>query len=122
MNFLLIEALRKLHRYFGDDFKVECPTGSGTYLALDAVADELSRRFQALFLKDKTGRRPCQAAWPRFDDDPNFRDRLQFFEYFHGDTGRGCGASHQTGWTGIVALLIADSVQPRAEHPDAIEH
>ena len=88
----------------------------------DAVADELSRRFQSLFLKDATGRRALSGAWPRFDDDPNFRDRLQFFEYFHGDTGRGCGASHQTGWTGIVAVLIAEAAKRARRTPAAIEH
>jgi hypothetical protein len=114
INFLLIQALRKLNRYFGDEFRVECPTGSQNYLDLGEVANELSRRFQTLFLKDAAGRRASQAAWPRFDDDPNFRDRLQFFEYFHGDTGRGCGASHQTGWTGVVAVLIGDIGKPKA--------
>ena len=107
INFLLIEALRKLHRFYGADFKMACPTGSANLMDLGQIADELSRRFQALFAKGADGRRPFQAAWPRFDDDPNFRDRLQFFEYFHGDTGRGCGASHQTGWTALVALLMA---------------
>ena len=106
INYLLIQTLRKLHRFYGDDFQIACPTGSETFLSLAGVADELSRRFQSLFLKDSNGRRPCQAQWPRFDDDPYFRDRLQFFEYFHGDTGRGCGASHQTGWTALVASLM----------------
>ncbi len=114
VNFLLIESLRKLHRYFGDEFRVECPTGSQNYLNLDQVADEISRRFQSLFLKDASGRRAYQAQTPRFDDDPHFRDRLQFFEYFHGDTGRGCGASHQTGWTGVVAVLLAESAKRAA--------
>ena len=106
INFLFIRALRKLHRFFGDEFQIECPTGSKTFMNLSQVADELSRRVQSLFLKDASGRRPYQAEWPRFDDDPHFRDRLQFFEYFHGDTGRGCGAAHQTGWTGLIATLI----------------
>ena len=106
INFLFIRALRKLHRFFGDEFQIECPTGSKTFMNLSQVADELSRRVQSLFLKDASGRRPYQAEWPRFDDDPHFRDHLQFFEYFHGDTGRGCGAAHQTGWTGLIATLI----------------
>ena len=123
INFLLIEALRKLHRYFGDEFRVECPTGSQTYLTLDEIADELSRRFQSLFLKDADGSARLSGRDGRgFDDDPNFRDRLQFFEYFHGDTGRGCGASHQTGWTAVVAVLLADAAKPRRGTPDAIEH
>ena len=93
---------------------MECPTGSQTYLDLAEIADELSRRFQSLFLKDAAGRRAYQAETPRFDDDPDFRDRLQFFEYFHGDTGRGCGASHQTGWTAVVAVLLAESAKRAA--------
>ncbi|MDE3176092.1 MAG: glucosidase [Pseudomonadota bacterium] len=118
INFLLIEGLRKLHRFYGDEFRMECPTGSQTYMHLGEIADELSRRFCALFLKEGSGRRAYQAATPRFDDDPHFRDRLQFFEYFHGDTGRGCGASHQTGWSGVVALLLRDATRPS---PDAGE-
>jgi len=106
VNFLLIQALRKLHRYYGDAFRMACPTGSQTTLSLADIADELSRRFQTLFLRDARGRRAYHADTPRFDDDPHFRDRLQFFEYFDGDTGRGLGASHQTGWTGLVAVLL----------------
>jgi hypothetical protein len=117
INFLLIQALRKLHVYFGDAFQVECPTGSQTYLNLSQVADELSRRFQSLFLK-RDGRRVYQAQTPRFDDDPHFRDCLQFFEYFDGDDGRGCGASHQTGWTALVAALIAEGSTPPTANPE----
>ena len=106
VNFLLIQALRKLHRYYGDAFRMACPTGSQTTLSLAEIADELSRRFRTLFLRDARGRRAYHADTPRFDDDPHFRDRLQFFEYFDGDTGRGLGASHQTGWTGLVAVLL----------------
>ena len=122
INYLLIQALRKLHRYYGDDFQMACPTGSQTKLSLEGVADELSRRFQSLFLKGADGRRPFQAQWPRFDDDPDFRDRLQFFEYFHGDTGRGCGASHQTGWTAVVATLVRQPPRSNAGTKVSIEH
>jgi hypothetical protein len=107
VNYLLIESLRRFYRYYGDDFLVECPVGSGQHLNLDQVADELSRRLARLFLKDADGRRPVFGDSPRHATDPAFRDNLLFHEYFHGDTGRGIGASHQTGWTGLVALLLA---------------
>ncbi len=106
VNYLLIESLQQFHHYFGDDFTVECPTGSGHFLTLDGVADELSQRLIALFLLDDTGRRPVFGDAPRFRDDPRWRDRPLFYEYFHGDNGTGRGASHQTGWTGLVAKLI----------------
>jgi hypothetical protein len=109
MNYLLVESLRRFHSYYGDDFKVECPTGSGTFLTIAQVADELSRRVTRLFLKDRdTGRRPVLGYHPRLQDDPHFRDHVLFHEYFDGDTGRGVGASHQTGWTGLVSMLISD--------------
>ncbi|MHB8341045.1 MAG: MGH1-like glycoside hydrolase domain-containing protein, partial [Mycobacteriales bacterium] len=104
-NFLLIEALQKYHRYFGSAFRVDLPSGSGRPAALDAVADELSRRLIALFLQ-RDGRRPCNGGDPRLDADPLWCDLLTFHEYFHGDTGAGLGASHQTGWTALVAKLI----------------
>jgi hypothetical protein len=109
VNYLIIESLQKYHYYYGDDFKVECPTGSGRLLTLDQVAAELSRRLARLFLLDANGRRPYWGDDPRRSD-PLFRDHLEFFEYFHGDDGRGLGAAHQTGWTGLVAKLL----QPRA--------
>src|SRR6266496_3036847 len=118
VNFLLIESLKRFHRYYGDEFTVECPTGSGDYLNLDQVATELSRRLTRLFLKDETGRRPVFGESQRHRDDPAFRDNLLFHEYFHGDTGRGVGASHQTGWTGLVALLLRDT---SLEDPPAID-
>ncbi len=102
VNFLLIEALERYHHYYGDELKVECPTGSGVWMTLQEVADELSRRLRSLFLPDQHGSRPCHGADARFADDPNWSDLLLFHEYFHGDTGKGLGASHQTGWTGLL--------------------
>ena len=106
VNYLLIESLQKFHHYYGDDFKVECPTGSGIYVTLEQVAEELSRRLTRLFLRGPDGRRPLYGSDERLQNDPHFRDHLLFPEYFHGDTGRGVGASHQTGWTGLVAKLL----------------
>jgi hypothetical protein len=112
LNFLLIESLQKFHYYYGDDFKVECPTGSRNYLTIDQVAAELSRRLAGLFLRNADGGRPFQGGSALQRDDPHFRDLILFYEYFHGDTGRGTGASHQTGWTGLVAKLL----QPRTSY------
>ena len=106
VNFLIVESLQKFHHYYGDDFKVECPTGSGRYLTLLEVAEELGRRLTCLFLRDESGRRPCFGDSEKLQNDPHFRDYLLFHEYFHGDTGRGLGAMHQTGWTGLVAKLL----------------
>jgi hypothetical protein len=106
MNFLLIESLQKFHHYYGDDFKVECPTGSGKFLTIKAVADELSRRLTRIFLRDEQGRRPVFRQHPKIQNDPHFRDYVLFYEYFDGDNGRGVGAAHQTGWTGLVAKLL----------------
>ncbi|HMA36855.1 MAG TPA: glucosidase [Chloroflexia bacterium] len=106
INYLLIEAIQKFHHYYSDDFLVECPTGSGQYLTLRQVADELSRRLIGLFLRDDQGRRPFNGADAAVQRDPHWRDYLLFHEFFHGDTGQGLGASHQTGWTGLVAKLI----------------
>jgi hypothetical protein len=106
VNYLLIESLQKFHHYYGDDFKVECPTGSGQYLTLDQIAEELSRRLCRLFLRDERGRRPVLGESELLQNDPHFRDYVPFYEYFHGDDGRGVGASHQTGWTGLVAKLL----------------
>ncbi|MGA9868540.1 MAG: hypothetical protein WBQ75_19100, partial [Acetobacteraceae bacterium] len=94
-----------------DDFRVECPTGSGRFLSLTEVAAELGRRLAGLFLRGTDGRRPVLGEDKRLQDDPRFRDHIPFHEYFHGDTGRGLGASHQTGWTGLVALLLQPRVQ-----------
>ncbi len=109
INFLLVEALQRFHHYYGDDFKVECPTGSGKFLTLLEVANELGRRLSRLFLKGAGGQRPVLKYHPKLAGDPHFRDYPLFHEYFHGDTGRGVGASHQTGWSGLVAKLL----QPR---------
>ena len=106
VNYLLIESLQKFHHYYGDDFKVECPTGSGQFLTIEQVAEELTRRLSRIFLNDADGRRPVYGNYPRAQRDPHFRDYLLFYEYFHGDSGRGVGASHQTGWTALVAKLL----------------
>ena len=109
VNFLIVESLQKFHHYYGDDFKVECPTGSGRFITLLEVAEELGRRLTYLFLRDESGRRPCFGDSEKLQKDPHFRDYLLFHEYFDGNSGRGLGATHQTGWTGLVAKLI----QPR---------
>jgi hypothetical protein len=106
VNYLLIESLQRFHSYYGDDFKVECPVGSGRLLHLGEVAVELARRLSSLFLRDANGRHPAIGDSPIEQTDPYFRDNLQFYEFFDGDTGRGLGAAHQTGWTGLVALLL----------------
>ena len=106
VNFLIIEALERFHSYYGEDFRIECPVGSGTMLHLGEVAAELSRRLCRLFLRGETGHRPVIGDSPIEQEDPHFRDNVLFYEFFHGDTGRGLGASHQTGWTALVALLL----------------
>jgi hypothetical protein len=106
INFLLIEALQRFHHYYGDDFLVECPTGSGNRITLWQIAHELSRRLSAIFLRDSNGRRPVFGGTEKMQVDPHWRDNLFFYEYFHGDNGAGIGASHQTGWTALVAKLL----------------
>jgi hypothetical protein len=106
VNFLLIESLQKFHFFLGDHYKVECPTGSGQMLDLWEVAGEISRRLTSIFLRDKNGRRPVFGGTQKFQTDPYWRDLIPFHEYFHGDNGAGIGASHQTGWTALVAKLI----------------
>jgi hypothetical protein len=106
INYLLVETLRVYHRFLGSSFKVECPTGSGRELDLTEVADEISRRLVGIFLRAEDGRRPVFGSYERLQHDPAWRDLVLFHEYFHGDTGAGLGASHQTGWTGLVADLI----------------
>ena len=106
VNHLLIEALERYHHFYGDDFRIECPTGSGNRMTLSEVARELDARLARIFLPDASGARPCDGGDPRFARDPAFRDLIRFHEYFDGDTGRGCGASHQTGWTALVVRTM----------------
>ena len=113
VNYLLIEALERYHHFYGDSFEVECPVGSGTMMNLEQVAHELSRRLASLFLPDASGRRPCHGDESRFAEDPHWRDLVLFHEYFHGDTGRGMGASHQTGWTALVTRLLGKAASSR---------
>ena len=106
VNGLIVRALLQYYSYYGDSFTVECPTGSGRQMTLYQVAEELSRRLASIFLKDDNGQRPVYGGTRKFQDDPHWRDLILFFEYFHGDNGAGVGASHQTGWTGIVARMM----------------
>ena len=108
-NYLLVESLQKFHHYLGDEFQVECPTGSGRMMTLWEVATEISRRLSRLFLRDDSGRRAVHGADIRYQTDPQWRDLVLFYEYFHGETGAGLGASHQTGWTALVAKLLQQS-------------
>jgi len=128
VNFLIYGALLRLYAYFGDDFTVECPTGSGTMMTLLEVAKDLGERLTRIFLRDASGRRAVYGAAEKFQTDPHWRDLVLFYEYFHGDNGAGIGASHQTGWTGCVApiirsnavltrdLLLSPGAEPRAAH------
>ena len=106
INFLLVEVLKKYHRFYGEDFLVEYPTGSGNKMTLGQVSEELSRRLTSIFLRDEQGHRAVFGTNMTFQNDPNWCDHIPFHEYFHGDTGRGVGASHQTGWTAVVANLF----------------
>jgi hypothetical protein len=106
VNALLIRALLSFHLYYGDNFKIECPTGSGNQMNLFEVAREIANRLTRIFLRDESGRRPVYGGTEKFQTDPNWRDYILFYEYFHGDNGAGLGASHQTGWTGLVAKMI----------------
>jgi hypothetical protein len=108
INYLLIDSLRTYHSHYGDEFKVECPTGSGQMMTLSGVADDLSRRLLAIFERDSQGRRPVYGGTEKMQSDPAWKDNILFYEYFHGDIGAGVGASHQTGWTGLVAVLIEE--------------
>ncbi len=107
MNIVIVRALAQLHRYYGDRLRVECPTGSGRELTLFEVATEIANRLTATFTEDEHGHRPVFGGIARFQSDPHWHDLILFYEYFHGDNGAGIGASHQTGWTGLVALLFA---------------
>jgi Glycosyl hydrolase family 63 C-terminal domain len=117
VNFLLIESLQKFHHYLGNDFQVECPTGSGKLMTLWDVAAELSQRLARIFLKGPDGFRPVHGANGFYQENPDWRELILFYEYFHGETGAGLGASHQTGWTGIVAKLLQQSGERRAPKP-----
>jgi Glycosyl hydrolase family 63 C-terminal domain len=117
VNYLMIESLQKFHHYYGDDFKIECPTGSGRLITILEVAQELSRRLANIFLRNEQGLRPIYGHRNKLQTDPHFRDYLLFHEYFHGDNGLGLGAAHQTGWTGLIAKLL----QPRRKEPSKLE-
>jgi hypothetical protein len=106
VNILIIRALQQFYLYYGDDFRIECPTGSGKLMNLFEVSKEISDRLCRIFLRDARGRRPVYGGSEKFQADPHWRDHILFYEYFHGDNGAGLGASHQTGWTGLVAKLI----------------
>jgi hypothetical protein len=121
VNYLLIESLFEFHRYYGDDFRVEYPTGSGETMSLREIALALSKRVTTLFLKDGDGKRPVMAAYPLLQADPRCADLMLFHEYFHGDNGRGAGASHQTGWSGLVALLLQPEAPLTAHDAPAAE-
>jgi hypothetical protein len=116
VNFLLLFALRQYHVYYGDDFRVECPTGSGNLKNLAEVADDLAVRLTKIFLRGQDGKRPVFGDNALFNTDPHWRDLIPFHEYFHGDTGRGCGASHQTGWTGLIAQILIGLCGGSLEH------
>jgi hypothetical protein len=106
VNALLVRGLLNLYQFYGDDFKVECPTGSGNHLTLFEVAREIARRLNSIFLRDASGRRPVYGGTKKFQEDPHWKDYILFYEYFHGDNGAGLGASHQTGWTGVIARSL----------------
>jgi len=119
LNYLIVESLQTFHHFYGDDFKVEFPTGSGKMLTLEQVAIELSRRLSSIFLRDEQGRRAVHGAVEKFQRDPHWRDLILFYEYFHGDNGAGLGASHQTGWTGLVINLL---MQRSASYGQGLMH
>ena len=105
VNALIVRGLLNLYGFYGDEFTVECPVGSGNQMTLFEVAKELTRRLSSIFLKETDGRRPVYGGTKKFQEDPHWRDLILFYEYFHGDNGAGLGASHQTGWTGCIAAL-----------------
>jgi Glycosyl hydrolase family 63 C-terminal domain len=113
INYLLVEALERYHHFYGDNFKVECPTGSGHWVNLQQASHHIVRRLTRLFLPDDSGHRPCFGDDRRFAGDPHWRDLLLFHEYFHGESGKGLGASHQTGWTALVIRHIEDLAAER---------
>ena len=113
VNFLIIEGLERYHHYYGKDFQIECPTGSGKMMDLQQVAHELSRRLATIFLPDASGRRPIHGGVDKFSRDPYWKDLIPFYEYFHAETGKGLGASHQTGWTSLIAASLENSAKGR---------
>lgn len=115
INYLLIEALERYHLYYGEDFKVECPTGSGIWMNLQQVADELGRRLSSVFIRTQDGTRPCHGEDLRYAQDPHWKDLILFHEYFHAETGKGLGASHQTGWTALVTKLLESKVKVKQD-------
>ena len=106
VNALIMRGLLQMYPFYGPDFKVECPTGSGKYMTLFEVAKEIARRLSSIFLRDANGKRPGYGGTKKFQEDPYWKDYILFYEYFHGDNGAGLGASHQTGWTGTIARLL----------------
>ena len=115
LNFLIFDSLMKFHAYYGDDYEVEYPTNSGNLVKIDEVAVALGERLIGIFKKDENDRRAVYGQNEKMQTDPHFRDHILFYEYFHGDNGRGCGAEHQTGWTGLVAELILKTSQIKAK-------
>jgi hypothetical protein len=115
LNYLLIEALERYHHFYGDDLKVECPKGSGVFMNLKEVANELSARLGSIFLADDKGQRPCHGTDPRYASDPHFKELVLFHEYFHGETGQGVGASHQTGWTALAVRCLEAMAERRLD-------
>jgi hypothetical protein len=122
LNFLIVEALERYHHFYGDDFKVECPRGSGRRMNLQEISREIASRLTRIFLPDASGRRPVHGDDRLYADDPNFRDLVLFYEYFHGDTGRGVGASHQTGWTALVLKCVESVAQAREAKGSVARH
>ncbi len=122
-NLLILRALVHLYSYYGDAFKVECPTGSGREMSLFQVGEEIARRLAGIFLRDETGKRPVYGRSVKFQNDPHWRDYILFYEYFHGDDGSGIGASHQTGWTGVIAtiLVLLASLKPKELLKEGVE-
>jgi len=106
VNFLILESLYRFHHYYGDEFKIECPTNSRNFVTIKDAADEIASRLSKIFLKDENGLRPVFKYNSKIQNDPHFKDYILFHEYFHGDNGRGVGASHQTGWTGLIAKIL----------------
>jgi hypothetical protein len=116
VNLLIVRALLQYYAYYGNNFVVECPTGSGNRMTLYEVAQELVRRLEGIFLRTSDGNRPVYGGTSKFQDDPHWRDLVLFYEYFHGDNGAGLGASHQTGWTGAIARAMHLFATTSAEH------